>query len=205
MNKSRQQRKQEEVRRQILDVAREIITNEGLEGLSIRKITNSLEYSPAIIYHYFKDKNEIIETIMAEGFGKILSAIQAVEMKGLSPDQEIIETFKAYIEATLEYPTEYKAFVLNDDPAMLNRMTVLERGATEKRATLKALKGNIERGVKLGLYKDYDPELTAQIIWTSISGLLIRLIIEKDTSKEQRDMLIKHQFTMLFEGLKNVK
>lgn len=205
MSKSRQQKKQEEIRRKILDAARKIIAKEGLEGLSIRKITNAMDYSPAIIYHYFKDKNEIIETIMAEGFGKILSSIQAVESKSLSPDQEIVETFKAYIEATLEHPVEYKAFVLNDDPELLKRMTVLQKGATDTRATLKALKGNIERGIKIGLYKNYDPELTAQIVWTSISGLLIRLIIEKDIPKEQRDRLIEHQFTMLFKGLKNNK
>lgn len=56
-----QLRKQEEIRNTILEVARNIISKEGAQGLSIRNITNAIDYSPAIIYYYFKDKNEIVE------------------------------------------------------------------------------------------------------------------------------------------------
>lgn len=201
MTNDRQQQKHQESRKLILDAAKEIISNEGVQGVSIRKITRTLGYSPAIVYHYFKDKNEIIETVMAEGFGKIIETIQGVARNEFRPDEEIKEVFLAYIRATLKYPHEFKAFVLSENPDILEKMKVLSKGATEKRPTLRALKGNIERGISLGIYKCQDPELTAQVIWTSIMGLLIRLVIEKNTPEEQVDRLVEHQFEVLFNGL----
>ncbi|MDF2922197.1 MAG: transcriptional regulator, TetR family [Paenibacillaceae bacterium] len=82
MSKQRQQRKQEEIRKTILDTARTIIARDGVDGLSIRKLTHAMDYSPAIVYHYFKDKNEIILSLVNEGYGKILAAIAAESRAG---------------------------------------------------------------------------------------------------------------------------
>ena len=49
------------MRAEIIKAAREIIGNEGVDKVSIRKIAAKIEYSPAIIYHYFGNKEEIIE------------------------------------------------------------------------------------------------------------------------------------------------
>ena len=44
----------------------------GLEKVSIRGITNRMGYLPGIIYHYFNNKDEIIEAILFESYEKIL-------------------------------------------------------------------------------------------------------------------------------------
>lgn len=41
---------------------------EGIENISIRKIADRIEYSPAIIYHYFQDKDDIINHLMKTGY-----------------------------------------------------------------------------------------------------------------------------------------
>jgi len=56
MSKERQIVKQEEIRNLILTTAQQIVGEDGISGLSIRKITNRIDYSPAIIYYYFKDR-----------------------------------------------------------------------------------------------------------------------------------------------------
>ncbi|WMJ79318.1 TetR/AcrR family transcriptional regulator [Clostridium sp. MB40-C1] len=201
MGKERQLRKQEEIKKLIVDTARNIISKEGIEGLSIRKITSKIEYSPAIIYHYFKDKNEIVESVMMEGYKKILNSIKQAKINYDEPEKEIKEVFTNYIKAALEYPEEYKAFMLNDNPSILNRIGILEKGISQKRQSLQLLCNNIQRGVKQGRYIPCDAELTAQIIWTSTFGLIIRLIIENNTPKEQVDNLIERHFTLLFDGL----
>lgn len=201
MTENPQDLNQEHIKNKILNAARDIISKEGVQGLSIRKITKTIGYSPGIVYHYFTDKNEIVESIMSEGFGKIMASIKSVQKNEKEPEKEIKEVFTNYIKTTLKYPEEYKAFVLNDDPAITKRISVLDKGTTEKRPTLMALRENIQRGIDLGRYAPRDPELTAQIVWTSISGLLIRLILEKNIPEEQVNRLIEHQFEMLFNGL----
>lgn len=203
MSKERQLRKQEEIRHAILEAAREIIAREGIQGLSIRKITNAIDYSPAIIYHYFKDKNEIVDTIVHEGYGQILASVRSVEVNESEPELEMKEIFVRYIKAALEYPDVYKAIMLNSDPSVLKRTALLERGISQRSPTLQLLCKNIERGIERGRYAPCDPELTAQIIWTASFGLTIKLMIEKEIPEEQINRLIEHHFQVLFTGIMN--
>ncbi|MDI3540876.1 MAG: hypothetical protein PWP66_414 [Thermosediminibacterales bacterium] len=194
-------RRQEEIRNIILDVARNIISREGIKGLSIRKITNAIDYSPGIIYHYFKDKNEIIESIVREGYERILALIRSVKRNEKEPEKEIKEAFTNYIKAALASHEEYKAFMLNGDTSVLNTTGILKKGISKKSRTLQLLCDNIQRGINQGRYAPCDPELTAQIIWTSTFGLIIKLIIEKDISQEQVNRLIDQHFNVLFNGI----
>jgi len=201
LRKKRQMIRQEEIRNKILDAAREIIATEGFAGLSIRKITGKIEYSPAIIYHYFKDKNEIVESLVGEGYGRILAAISSVKPNEAEPEKEMREVFMKYIEAALASPEVYKEFMLNDDPAVLKRTGLLKAGISQTSPSLKILCGNIQRGISLGRLAPCDPELTAQIIWTSTFGLIIKLIMEKDIPKEQVNRLIDQHFAIIFNGI----
>ncbi len=57
--KERQERGREAVRSSILDAARELFVTDGFEQVSIRKIAERIEYSPAAIYGYFPSKDDI--------------------------------------------------------------------------------------------------------------------------------------------------
>ena len=201
MSKERQLRKQEEIRSIILEAAREIITREGLKGLSIRKITNAIEYSPAIIYHYFKDKNEIVETIMEEGYNRILNSITRVNTNEKYPELEIKEAFCNYIKTALDNQDEYMAIMLNDDPIIKHKTAILKKGILGSSGTMGILSEAIKRGINQGRFAVCDVESTAQIMWTSSFGLIIKLIIEKDIPEEQMNDLIENHFRTLFYGI----
>src|SRR5204863_2023254 len=66
--KERQERDREAVRRAILDAARELFVTEGYQNVSIRKIAERIEYSPAAIYGYFASKDDIFFALAEEGF-----------------------------------------------------------------------------------------------------------------------------------------
>lgn len=51
------------MRERILQAATEMFIEEGFEKTSIRNIAERIEYSPATIYLYFKDKNELFYDI----------------------------------------------------------------------------------------------------------------------------------------------
>ncbi|WP_157949992.1 TetR/AcrR family transcriptional regulator [Vallitalea okinawensis] len=204
MSKERQKRKQEEIKLKILDAARKIISQEGVKGLSIRKITNAIDYSPAIIYHYFKDKNEIVETLTSEEYRRILTSLQSIERNENEPEKEMKESFRKYIKAALVAPEEYRAFILSDDPLIISKTSLLHQGVSKNSPTMGMLCENIQRGVRLGRYKPCDPELTAQILWTSVFGLVMKLIMEKDVPQVQIDRLIDHHFELVLNGLMSI-
>src|SRR5437016_9511543 len=66
--KERQERDREAVRRSILDAARDLFVTEGYTNVSIRKIAERIEYSPAALYGYFPSKDDIFFALAEEGF-----------------------------------------------------------------------------------------------------------------------------------------
>lgn len=201
MSKKRQIKRQEEVKEKILSIAQDIIKREGIKSLSIRKITNIMDYSPAIIYHYFKDKNEILETLFKRGYLRILNTITNVKTYEDEPEKEIKEAFINYIKAVLTFPEEYMAYMFNDDKSIIEKTEILKPGVSNKRHTFKILYDNIKRGIDIGRYAHGDIELTAQILWTSTFGLVTRIILEKNLTDKQIERLIERHFEILFNGI----
>src|SRR5947207_14250430 len=66
--KERQERDREATQRAILDAARDLFVAEGYQNVSIRKIAERIEYSPAAIYGYFPSKDDIFFALAEEGF-----------------------------------------------------------------------------------------------------------------------------------------
>ena len=201
LGRKRQFLKQEEIKANILNAARKVVAEEGFQGLSIRKITRLIDYSPGIVYHYFQDKEEIVEALVNEGYERILASIASVPRNETQPETEIKEIFTKYLKAALKAPEEYKTFLLSENPSILAKTSLLSKGIMQRSRTLQALGEVIQRGVELGKFTPCDPELTAQIIWTSVFGLIIKIIIEGNIPEEQIERLIEQEFKLLFNGL----
>jgi len=204
MSKERQVLKQEEIKNLIITTAQQIVAKDGISGLSIRKITNIIDYSPAIIYHYFKDKDEIINKLMEKNYKKIIDALSSVYSKDSEPEQKLKESTKKYIYIALQMPDEYMNIMLSSAPNILEHSSVLFNGASVKRRAIGVLCKIIKDYYKDITISDDEIELTAQLIWTSTFGLIIRLIIEK-VSEEQRDKLINHHIKVIINGLLYIK
>src|SRR5205809_4911996 len=95
--KERQERDREAVRRAILDAARELFVSEGYRNVSIRKIAEKIEYSPAAIYGYFPSKDDIFYALAEEGFHLLYTRATAVgldaHLEALAPLERIAFIF----------------------------------------------------------------------------------------------------------------
>lgn len=188
--KKRREREKEEMRELILSAANEIITSEGFDKLSIRKIAKEIEYSPAIIYHYFNDKEEIINNLMLRGYKKIVSAVSLIESKATSMEEKLIEITKNYINTALSMADEFIAAQLNTSKEALNHTSYLFKGASKEKAALSSLYNCLQEIYKDTTIDEETIELTAQIIATSTLGLIIKISVEKDIEEEHKQKLI---------------
>jgi AcrR family transcriptional regulator len=187
---SRREREIEEMKELILSAATEIVKADGIDNLSIRKLAGKIEYSPSIIYHYFKDKDDILNNIMQRGYNKIITAISSVNMEGNSPYELLKGMTRNYIEAALKMPDEFMSAQLNISELALKHTSTLFKGASREKPALAALYRCLKEIYKEKEDDDSLIELTAQIIAVSTLGFTIKLIIEKDIGEEQRTCLI---------------
>ena len=85
--KERQSRQKEAVGRAILDAARELFVAQGYQNVSIRKIAEKIEYSPAAIYSYFPSKDDIFFALAEEGFRLLFSRSRAAISQRIESDR----------------------------------------------------------------------------------------------------------------------
>lgn len=198
--KERKEREREEMRELILNAASEIITTEGLDKLSVRKIATRIEYSPAIIYHYFADKEDILNNLLKRGYQKILNALSSVQVSDDKPEIRLKELTRNYINAALQMPDEFMSVQMSTSPAMLEYTSSLFKGASLKKPALGILARCLKDIFKNKDTNDSNIELTAQIIAVSTLGLIMKLILEKIDDK-QREKLIDHYLKCIVDGM----
>jgi AcrR family transcriptional regulator len=108
--KERQEREREAVGRAILDAARELFVAEGYQNVSIRKIADRIEYSPAAIYSYFPSKDDIFFALAEEGFRLLISYGEEEDPEGL---EGLRQVFWHLYEFSRSHP-EYFALMFVD-------------------------------------------------------------------------------------------
>src|SRR5947208_12871855 len=105
--KERQERDREAVARAILDAARDLFVIEGYQNVSIRKIAERIEYSPAAIYGYFSCKDDIFFALAEEGFrllGDPDDPKRQERLQALAPMDRLREVFWHVYEFSLNHP-----------------------------------------------------------------------------------------------------
>src|SRR5262245_5285823 len=114
--KERQERDREAVRRAILDAARDLFVTEGYQNVSIRKIAERIEYSPAAIYGYFASKDDIFFALAEEGFrllGDPGDAPRRAHLERLPPVERVRANFLRMYEFSRQQP-QYFATIFRD-------------------------------------------------------------------------------------------
>jgi len=80
----RRKRDREAMRRRILDAAKTLFVRKGFDNVSMRGIASAIEYSPAALYRYFRNKREILTALREEGFVRLVASQR--ELQSAQPD-----------------------------------------------------------------------------------------------------------------------
>ena len=114
--KDRQERERVATSRAILDAARELFVAEGYRNVSIRKIAEKIEYSPAAIYSYFPSKDDIFLALAEEGFRLLFRSAEACacETDPAAPPIDCIRAAFLNIYTFSKIHPEYHALMFLD-------------------------------------------------------------------------------------------
>ena len=111
----RKEREKVELKRLILQAAKDVFLEKGYDQTSIRGIADRIEYSPTTIYLYFKDKASILHEIHAEGF-LMLNQNMSVLLTVADPYERLKKMGKIYIEFAVQHPGLYDLMFIQASP-----------------------------------------------------------------------------------------
>ncbi len=116
-SKERRGRERSEQRQRILDAALGIISKEGFAALSMRKLADRIEYSPASIYLYFENREQLARELGEAGFRDLLVVLQDAA-GGRDPVDALHAAGAAYVEWGLGNPELYRLIFMGDSEFM---------------------------------------------------------------------------------------
>lgn len=96
-SKERVERLKAEVHQLILDAAMGIVKNEGCEAVSIRKIADTIEYSPTIVYSYFLNKEAVLIELSKRGFTMLINCIKQGLVSVTDPKERMEAMLVAFV------------------------------------------------------------------------------------------------------------
>lgn len=146
MKSTPRQRRHEKTREAVLDAARRIIVSKGLGELSMRELASQIDYSPAGLYEYFNNKEEIIQALSIEGHQRLSAYIRQVD-ENLPPAEFLLEIGLAYIDFALSNPEHYLLMFTNV-PSKTRVEEMLSDGSS-----FPILLQAIQRGIDGGVFK----------------------------------------------------
>jgi AcrR family transcriptional regulator len=188
---------------EILDAARELFLAHGLENVSTRQIASRVGISQTALYVYFKNKEEMLDSLVDAAFVKLSTTIQSIDVDRSDVVAYLRGAMRAYIQFGLDNPDEYRlAFLLRD--ARRGGEASAELGCrTVGAKAFGILETLVAEGVSAGAIKSLDGngQATAQVLWAAIHGRVALLIAYPDFGWVDRDLLIEAHIMMLLEGV----
>lgn len=169
---TRREREREEMRRAILDAAMRLFLDQGFERVSMREIARAIEYSPAAIYSYFKDKDAILGALHEEGFGKLLVLQQSTRAIA-DPLERMRQHGLMYMQFAMEHREYYDLMFIERAPVKdLAAGQEWEAGMRSYNELLDA----VHACIAAGYFPGAAPESVALAMWSMVHGMASLII-----------------------------
>lgn len=197
--KDRKARQKQEIKRLILDTAKKLFLEEGFENVTIRHIAERIEYSPATIYLYFKDKDGILYELHTEGFNELYKRqLQVLKIK--DPLKRLQKHAEAYLGFALENKEYYDLmFIMRAPIKCIKDVQQWEIGMR----SYDLLKQNVKDCMEAGRIPRNGLESAAFSLWATMHGIASLIIRERTIMfpDELIPSMVKGAAAYIMEGL----
>lgn len=164
----RKERHKEELKKDILMAAKQLFMEKGYEATSIRNIAEKIEYSPATVYLYYRDKDEIMHAIHSEGFKMLVSHFAPLGTIA-DPFERLKGLGHAYIRFCLENAEMYNLLFVMHDP--MDHVAHCKEDWDEGDRAFDVLYNTVVDCQQKGYLKNVEPYGLSFMIWSTMHGL----------------------------------
>jgi len=177
----------EGTRRNILEIARQEFSRNGLSGARIDVIAERTQTSKHMIYYYFGNKEGLYQAVLEMAYAGIREREGELHLEGLEP----AEALRRLVEATFDYDAIHPEFVSLVSMENLQHARYIEPSASIRDSNaviIKRLAEILERGVRQGVFR---ADVDAVDVHMAISSLCFFRVANRYTFKAlfQRDLL----------------
>jgi len=156
------------LRDKIFEAARELYLEQGIEGVSMRKIGDAVGVSATAIYRHFDSKEDLINAIVVEGLTILADHLRPALETGTAYDK-LRNLIDRFLEFALDKPQFFdSAFLIPNHQIGGLSDEIVRHNWTTFQLALEQIVTCMEQG----LMRRDDPMDTAITIWAEVHGLV---------------------------------
>ncbi|MEO8260051.1 MAG: TetR/AcrR family transcriptional regulator [Acidobacteriota bacterium] len=190
------------MRRGILDAARELFVNEGYHNVSIRKVAERIEYSPAAIYLYFPSKDDIFFALAEEGFrllGDPSDLVNHERFATQAPLDRIRAIFWRVYEFSVEHPQYFALMFVDRSVPRITR-------EYERFTFVRDMKSHIVEQIQVCIDATVfpatlDPTVACRLLIMAVLGVATMRLSDRLARAENADELARDVLNVMLAGL----
>ncbi|MBZ5738006.1 TetR/AcrR family transcriptional regulator [Nocardioides mangrovi] len=158
-----------DVRRRLIEVAADLLSEEGPAALSARRLARDAGTSTMAVYTHFGGMPALVRAVVAEGFQRLYDRVAAVAVTD-DPVADLVASAAAYRENALADPHLYSVMF---GSASLGEYRLREEELEVGLAAFAQLVALVERAMAAGAIRRGDPEPVAAQFWTALHGFVV--------------------------------
>lgn len=193
--RTRDEHKEEAIREKAL----EMIVKQGFDGLSMQKLAKAANVSPATIYIYYENREDLLRSLYAH----VLETFNEEALKGFNPELSLEQglwiQWKNRMRFIMNYPYYFQFFEQFRNSPLINHKEF-------KNLTFKEnMSGFVKNAIKRGEMARMEPELFWSLAYGSFYSILKFHLQEKTMMNESfklTDAKLKVLLKMVVEALK---
>jgi AcrR family transcriptional regulator len=191
----RRERQRHEARETILDATEELIIEAGGSNFSIRSLGQRSGYSAPTVYHYFVDKDGLIDALLENRVDRL-----ATEFEQLRPSGDPRRDLRAMLLAYFEFSVA--------NPAYTRLMGTLSRKGESRMPPAmdrvrKCVEDQLDRFSEGGQLGSFDRENVGRVLWALAFGLVSMRMMEPEIPWAEN--LAERAVDSLFLGMAELK
>lgn len=151
----------------------QILSKEGIEGLSLRKVAQRAGVSHSAPYSHFSDKQSLIAAISTEGFNQLYNELEAaVSAYSGNPSRQLQEGAWAYVQFAIKHTDTFKIMF----SGVLEKEKDYPAFVQISRKTFDQVVQIVHACQDAGLLSAASPDLVAVTVWGQIHGIVCLLL-----------------------------
>lgn len=184
------------VRHAILDAARELFVQEGVTGLSMRRLADRVGYTPRTLYLYFTDKDDLLSELIEEEVGGLADRLEAAATAETNPGQRLDAVAVAYVAFGLEYPHAYEAiFMVRSHP--MTRESAALKQHVQGRRMLDILARVVRESGRVASRRD--AQVVVQALRCALHGVTSLLVLGRTFPGTTWETVVHHLVTTIVQ------
>jgi AcrR family transcriptional regulator len=158
-----------DLRVEISKVAESLFAERGFDGTSLRDIAQQVGTTKALVYHYFRNKEDLYLSLLEAAISEVATRVEEVSVGDDDPQEKVRRVVQVFLDFYQAYPQRFQMVQRAIDEHGAAAATLAERWFSREHQALQTI---AEEGIKQGIFR----ALPSQMVPFVVIGLIIHAL-----------------------------